>query len=140
MEQIAQIEKVLFLQRLKVFAHCSAGQVLRLAGIAKEQQFTAGEVIYRLNDPPDCIYCVIEGKVKLDHPPKETATAGENAAFGMLEILSGRLRLANATAQEDTLVLAIDADDFFDLLSNNIEIVRGLFWLFSEAVTAPLAW
>jgi CRP-like cAMP-binding protein len=46
---------------------------------------------------------------------------------GVEEILSGRLRRGTATASSDTLVLAIDAEDFFDLLSNNIEIVKSLF-------------
>ncbi len=45
----------------------------------------------------------------------------------MLEILSGRLRAEQAVAGEDTLVLEIDAEDFFDLLSHNIEIVKALF-------------
>jgi CRP-like cAMP-binding protein len=37
------------------------------------------------------------------------------------------LRTHTATAVDDTLVLALDAEDFFDLLANNIEIVRSLF-------------
>ena len=37
------------------------------------------------------------------------------------------LRSCKATASSDTVVLAIEADDFFDLLSDNIEIVKALF-------------
>ncbi len=44
-----------------------------------------------------------------------------------MEILSGRLRTGSATAAAETLTLAIEADDFFDLLANNIEIVKALF-------------
>jgi CRP-like cAMP-binding protein len=35
--------------------------------------------------------------------------------------------LGDAVAVTDTRVLIIEAEDFFDLLSNNIEIVRALF-------------
>jgi CRP-like cAMP-binding protein len=45
----------------------------------------------------------------------------------VLDILSGRPRLGDATAESDCRVLAVEAEDFFDLLSNNIEIVRALF-------------
>ncbi len=47
--------------------------------------------------------------------------------FGVKEILSGRLRTETATATSEALVLAIEAEDFFDLLSHNIEIVKALF-------------
>ena len=54
-------------------------------------------------------------------------TLGASATFGATEILSGRLRNRSATAEQETLVLEIEADDFFDLLANNIEIVKALF-------------
>ncbi len=37
------------------------------------------------------------------------------------------LRTRTARAVSDTLLLAMDGEDFFDLLSNNIEIVKALF-------------
>jgi hypothetical protein len=43
------------------------------------------------------------------------------------DILCGRLRGEDAEARVDSLVLAIEAEDLFDLLSNNIEIVKALF-------------
>ena len=51
----------------------------------------------------------------------------------MREILSGQLRSHEAVAEEDSLVLAITAEDFFDLLSHNIEIVKALFRRILEA-------
>ena len=54
-------------------------------------------------------------------------SAGPGETFGVLEILSGRLRSHAAVAEEDSLVLEISAEDFFDLLSHNIEIVKALF-------------
>ena len=47
--------------------------------------------------------------------------------FGELEILSDRLRGSGALSIEETLVLALEAEDLFDLLSNNIGIVKALF-------------
>jgi CRP-like cAMP-binding protein len=43
------------------------------------------------------------------------------------DILSGQIRSGDATAGADCRILEIEADDFFDLLSDNIEIVRALF-------------
>jgi CRP-like cAMP-binding protein len=52
---------------------------------------------------------------------------GSSGRFGVLEILSGRPRSGDAVAETETRLLTIEAEDFFDLLSNNIEIVKALF-------------
>ncbi len=127
MAPMAQIEMMVFLQGVDLFAHCNAEEVLRLAAIANEQHFEKGEVIFRKNDPADNLYCVVEGKVRLDAGGEAGAVIGTSGRFGVLDILSGRPRLGDATAVSDCRVLAVEAEDFFDLLSNNIEIVRALF-------------
>ena len=127
MAPMAQIEMMVFLQGVDLFAHCNAEEVLRLAAIANEQHFEKGEVIFRRDDPADSLYCVVEGKVRLDAGDEAGAVIGTSGRFGVLDILSGRPRLGGATAVADCRVLAVEAEDFFDLLSNNIEIVRALF-------------
>ena len=52
---------------------------------------------------------------------------GPSGRFGVLDILSRQTRTGDAVAGSDTRVLVVEAEDFFDLLSNNIEIVRALF-------------
>jgi AAA family ATP:ADP antiporter len=127
MAPMAQIEMMVFLQGVDLFAHCNAEEVLRLAAIANEQNFEKGEVIFRKDDTADNLYCVVEGKVRLDAGDEAGAVIGPSGRFGVLDILSGRPRLGDATAVSDCRVLSIEAEDFFDLLSNNIEIVRALF-------------
>jgi len=137
---LAQIERVLYFQDVPLFAHCSAAQVLRIAAIAEERRFATGEAVYAVNDPSDAIYCVVEGNVNLDNPSSSEAAVGAGGAFGVIDILSGGVRTANAVAETDTITLAIDADDFFDLLSHNVDIVKAIFRSLSERVKTPLAW
>ena len=127
MAPMAQIEMMVFLQGVDLFSHCNAEEVLRLAAIANEQSFDKGEVIFQKDEPADSLYCVVEGRVRLDAGNEAGAVIGTSGRFGVLDILSGRPRLGDATAVSDCRVLAIEAEDFFDLLSNNIEIVRALF-------------
>jgi len=137
---LAQIERVLFLQDVELFSHCEAAQIMRIAAIAGEREYAAGEKVYAINDASDAIFCVVKGGVQIDSPKLDPVTVSPGSAFGVFDLLSGRLRTMNATAEADTLVLAIDGDDFFDLLSNNIGIVRALARFLSDRVTAPLAW
>lgn len=127
MPDLAQIETVVFLQSVDLFSFCKAEEVLRIAAIAHERRFPEGERVFKEGDQADMLYCVVQGLVKLEGADGTSWEAGPLATFGFKEILSGRLRTETATTAAETLVLAIEADDFFDLLSHNIEIVRALF-------------
>jgi HEAT repeat protein len=127
MAEMARIEMMVFLQGVDLFSFCNAEQVLSLAAIARESRFDEGEVIYRRNDPPDALYCVVDGRVSLVAGDGGIVTVSAGGRFGVLDILSDRSRDEDAVAAASTRVLAIEADDFFDLLSNNIEIVKALF-------------
>ncbi len=127
MPDLAQIETVVFLQSVDLFSFCKAEEVLRISSIARERRFPEGERVFREGDQADLLYCVVQGMVKLEGPDGSSWTAGPLATFGYREILSGRLRTETATTMMETLVLAIEAEDFFDLLSHNIEIVKALF-------------
>ncbi len=127
MSELARIEVVLFLREVELFQFCDAEEILRIASIAQECRFAAGETIFCASDPSDALYAVVEGRVRRDYPDGRNLNVGPRGSFGVLGILSGRLRSADATAETDTLTLSLEAEDFFDLLSNNVEIVKGLF-------------
>lgn len=130
------IQAAVFLQGVELFADCSAEQSVRLASIARQRCFVAGERIYATGEPADALYCVVDGRVRLTECDEDridgqaalaTRVVGPQGAFGVEEILSDRLRRDEARAEVATTALVLDADDFFDLLSNNIEIVKALF-------------
>jgi CRP-like cAMP-binding protein len=124
--ELTRIQTVVFLQSCDLFSYCRADEILRIAGIAQEKRLRAGEKVYVENGPADVLYCVVQGDVRL-RGPYDTRSAGPLQAFGVSDILCGRLRGEDAEATVDSLVLAIEAEDLFDLLSNNIEIVKALF-------------
>jgi len=125
--ELARIETIVFLQSVDLFSFCKAEEILRIAAIASERRLGADAKIFDVNDPADCLYCVVQGQVKLDGAGSEEKLIHPLGAFGVEEILSGRLRGGRAVTEVETLLLVIDAEDFFDLLSNNIEIVKALF-------------
>lgn len=127
MSELSRIQIVVFLQSCDLFSFCKAEEILRIATIARERHFRAGEKIYEQNGAADVLYCVVSGKVRVQDPEGEARRFGPLQAFGVSEILCGRLRGADAVAEEETVVLALEAEDFFDLLANNIDIVKALF-------------
>jgi CRP-like cAMP-binding protein len=126
-ESLPQIEKVLLLRGARLFHHCNAEAVVRIASIAVERRFEAGATIYDVGDAADALYFVVSGRVAVEQDDGAAPALGPREMFGVQEILSGRPRGARAHALAATVTLAIEADDFFDLLSHDIEIVKALF-------------
>ena len=122
------LDKMKSLRRAMIFAYCTTEQLLKIAGIAQEIRFAAGEVIFRENDPGDALYQIVRGRVRLEKPSADFVTVRtEDETFGTLAILDRSARESSALAEEDTLALRIDAAEFLEVLTENPEIVQGLF-------------
>ena len=137
--ELAGIETVLFLQSIDLFRFCSAEQVLRLAAISHERRYQAGETVFEVDDPANELFCVVHGAIELDGGADSSEELGPLSTFGVTEILCGRLRTRGARATGETLVLAMAAEDLFDLLANNIEIVKAIFRRLLPEPTLPTA-
>ncbi len=124
--KLTRIETVVHLQSVELFTYCSAEQVVRMASIAQARQFAKGECIYAVDDAAESLFCLVEGEVELEGKSDRRRVLPPGT-FGAREILSDCARTEHATASEDCEILVFDGDDFFDLLSNNIEIVKALF-------------
>ncbi len=125
--ELRRIERVMALGSVELFQFCSAEEVVRIAAISRPGRFAEDEVIYRPNEPADQMFCIVEGSVALRGRDGERREVGARHSFGVADILSGRLRSCEAIATRPVMVLQIDAEDLFDLLSNNVEIVKALF-------------
>lgn len=131
---------VMHLQSLDLFRSCAATEAVRLAQIARPVQLAEGDVVYRPMEPAEMLYSVVEGRVVVEDSDGARREVGPGNAFGVLEVLSGRQRSSRAEALAASLVLAIAEEDFFDLLSNNIDIVKALFReVLEESMSNPVA-
>lgn len=134
MALMTQIECILFLRDIDLFQFCNSEELLSIAGIAKQKPIAADKVIYDYNEPASALYCLVSGSVRLERAHAEHEDVASPNAFGFRDILASRLRDSRAVAKNDCVVLAIETEDFFDLLANNIEIVKALFRKLSIAI------
>jgi CRP-like cAMP-binding protein len=94
--------------------------------------FAAGTLIYRENDPGDALYVIVEGKVLTEKDGKPILELREKESFGETSLLDGLPRPASARALSDTRALAIDRQDFLDLLADRPELLQGLFMVLTR--------
>ena len=120
------VEKVIFLQHVDVFSEISTEQMAYLAAIVKEVSFPKDMDIYHEQDPPDAIYLVLDGKVRLHRNGSDIAVIGPQEAFGTWALFDEEPRVATATTLKDTRLLRVSRDEFIDVLSDHVQITQGV--------------
>lgn len=135
-ERFTVLRRAEVLRKADIFSRATVEELLHLAAISREVRFAGGDQIFRRGEPADAIYILIGGRVELEGDARRDSP-GPFEAVGLYEVLSDQRRAASARAAEETLALKIEAQDFFDLLSHNIEIVQGLFRLLIQELSDP---
>lgn len=120
------VEKVIILQNVDVFSEIPTEHLSYLAAIAEEASFARGEDVYKVNDPSDALYIVLDGRVRLHRDGSDITVASANEPFGTWALFDDTPRVATATAEEDTRALCVHRDDFLDLLSDHVRITEGV--------------
>ncbi len=134
-DQVATIEKVFLLQNCELFSSATAEELLALANITKEEEYRKGETIFSVGESSNSFYFLVRGHVRLQSRSKHIdEEAVEHQTFGCLSVLAGGPRTYAAVCEEDSLLLRINADDFYDYLSDEIEVAKGILQFFARQI------
>ncbi|AKU90884.1 Npt1/Npt2 family nucleotide transporter [Vulgatibacter incomptus] len=129
------IERVFLLEGAEIFARCDIDDLVALATIGKESSFRNGEIIFREGEEANALFVVLQGRVRFEKGGSEVLEVGVRDAFGETSLLERAPRPVTAVAvAPEVRVLAIDRQDFLDLIADRPELLRGIF----EAVTRHL--
>lgn len=121
------IEKVIFLQNVDLFQGVPTEDLAYLAAIVEELSFLEKDVIFKEHDTADALYLVREGKVRLHRAEEEITVVGPREAFGSWALFDEEQRVATATCLEDTQLLRVVREEFYDLLADHGQITQGVF-------------
>jgi CRP-like cAMP-binding protein len=119
------------LRRTTIFRRLSADDRQLVAGAASLRQFDKGEYLFHEGEPPDALYTVVAGRVKV---VKTTARGsdlileifGPGDPVGAVAVYESRPYPASAVALESTSCLLVPRTAFFALLEAHPTLVRGL--------------
>ena len=129
---LTTVEKVLFLQEIDIFEYTTTEDLAHIAAITDEVFHVEGTEIFKEGDASDSMYLVIEGKVRLYRDGKDVMTAGSKDVFGTWALFDDEPRLISAATMEDTQLLRIDREDFYELLADHNRITQGLLKTLSK--------
>jgi CRP-like cAMP-binding protein len=126
--RLSTLSKAERIRALDLFSQASVEQLYRLATIAQEAEFAAGQTIFREDDIGDAFHLLVQGKVEHASEKRNIKEVlGPGEAVGLYSVLTREPRYATAKALEDTVAISIGAEDLYNVLSNNMEIVVSIF-------------
>jgi CRP-like cAMP-binding protein len=123
---ISTVEKVLFLKSVELFSRIPGEDLAQIAGIAQEVHFEQGELIIQEGEMGDSMFLIIEGEVMVHRLTKELTRLGERESFGEMALLDNEPRSATVTGISDVTCLKVDREEFYELMSEKIEIAHGI--------------
>lgn len=128
MSELNIVEKVIALEGVELLHNLSPEQLSRIGAIAEEIKAPPGRVVIEAGKPVDALYVIVDGSVELSRNNEPVATAKQNDVLGAWALFDESDPLpVSAKTLEDTRLLRIARDDFYDLLSDNSEITSAIF-------------
>lgn len=127
MSELNIVEKVIALEAVELLKNLTPEQLSRIATIAREVKYPPGKLILDPKQPLDALYVVVDGAVELSKNGEVLHTASQNDVLGAWALFDEEPMPLSAKTVEDTRLLRIGRDDFYDLLSDNVEITASIF-------------
>jgi len=119
------------LSSINIFSDLSDNDLEKLQKVFKPRNYLKNSMIILEEEYGDLVFVVKTGTIKITRVNDEgkeviLALLGAGEIFGELAILDGEARSANALAQENCQLLAINKEDFLDILKHNFSISYNL--------------
>jgi CRP-like cAMP-binding protein len=125
------LEKILFLEKVKIFQGLSLEELGEIAQIVETEQYQEEEVLFRMGDPGNFAYILVSGLVELSVSDRRgrkqsSRKLGAGTCFGELSLLDGKARNTTAVVLEDSIIAVIGRDDFLNIVRKMPAIAVGI--------------
>ena len=127
MAELNIVEKVIALEGVELLNGLDPDQLARIAAIATEVRQPPGKVVLDPAKRLDALYVVLDGGVSLARDGAEIHVARQNEVLGAWALFDDEPMPVTATTAEDTRLLRISRDDFYELLADHVEITTAVF-------------
>lgn len=97
----------------------------RMMSMLEEGEVSAGQTIFKAGDPPEFIYFMRQGRVRLEREGVPSWTYEGRWALGLFEIIRDEPRARTATALADFRLLRVRGDAWIDLLEDSFVLARA---------------
>ena len=132
-DMIPVMEKIHFLREVPLFRGFSIADMIIMAGISQEIRFEAGQVLFKVGDPGDALYLILEGRVNIVNEREQLLVSlSPPESFGEVALLDKKGRTAKAICVDDCLMLMIPRDDFQEILDDYPALYKNIVYILAS--------
>ena len=126
------LEKTIFMKSVDLFRDISGEEVSHVAQIAEEIEYDSEQTIFKEGDVGDSMFIIVDGAVRIHKGDKELAVLSKGKFVGEMALLDQEPRSASVTSTEETTLLEINGEDFYDLMASRMEIMQGIVKILTQ--------
>lgn len=126
------IEKVIYLQRIEMFADIPSEQLAYLADITHSLSIKKNEIIFEQGELSYSMYVLVDGKIDVIRNGVKIRELSDDTAFGIWSFLDHEPRMVKTKTTEESRLYKIDSSDFFDLLEERVHLSQGILKYFAK--------
>ena len=134
-----QTDELRVLVSVPIFAPLPGGSLEHLASRLVPLRLDAGSVIVREGDPGDRFYIVAEGELEVSQDGTPVGKLGAGDYFGEIALLRDTSRTATVTARTDTVLYALDREDFLAAVTGHPQSAEAAETVMSARLAGPAA-
>ncbi len=139
METLSTLDKAIRLQKVELFGDMETDALALAASIASQIHCPAAAVLFKESGSTDALYVVLGGRVQLTRGTREIFSVGPGETLGNWALFDDQPSVATATCVEETWLLKIEREDFYDLLADHAEMTQRMFKALVKRVRSLLA-
>jgi CRP-like cAMP-binding protein len=139
MEQLTTLDRAIRLQKVELFSDLETEMLALLASIARQVEFKKGMSVVEEGAIIPALYTVLDGQIEIRRGGITIYSIGANETLGNWALFDQEPSVVTAIAAQDTSLLRIDREEFFELLADHSAVTRELFQALFKRVRAILS-
>jgi len=120
------VERAIALRGVEAFRAVPMDQLAHVAAVAREETFPAGSVLFHEGDPPENLFVLLSGRIRLMRRGRGFGEARAGEPLGTWSLFIDHPRRATAEVLEDSSVLVLDREEFYEVLAERVEVTRSM--------------
>ena len=120
------LEKTILLKSVSLFQNIPGNILSKIAQISTEIQLSENDLIFKEGTVGDSLYIIISGNVNIVKDGQLITNLSKGDCLGEMALLDREPRSADAVATNETILLKIDQEGFYELMAGNSEIMREI--------------
>ena len=126
------LEKTILLKSVSLFQNIPGNILSKIAQISTEIQLSQNDFIFKEGGVGDSLYIIISGNVNIIKNGQLITLLSNGDCLGEMALLDREPRSADAVAKDETILLKIDQEGFYELLAGNSEIMREIVKMLAQ--------